>query len=383
MNFKHLQIDSLNVSKINKLFKTKFLILIAYSFFLIMPVHATLYDDAEQYGVKSSIHKSTRTANGWYVYDSTPTGAVVNSVYDAIKQSHVIQFVGQVGSTANGYVIGDWTPTSPGSWNNTSELNVNWCSRYANYFTVFMRIYVTNPITFTNRNGNTVTTYQRYLTYRPVNTDHGINSTYPNYIYLGLGSDKSNDQWHSIQRNMLADLQKFEPGNTITSVTAFLVRGNGKVDDIELTAQSKQPAITLKKTSKTIFDPINYHTHPKAIPGAVLEYTITANNSSNGAADNNSIKVDDKIPTNMKLCVSSTSQCVAPNLSSTNNTSGLILTSIQYSNNNGATYTYNPVADTGGFDALVTNVKYIFNKRFLGSCGLDRSIELKMRMGVK
>jgi len=46
-------------------------------------------------------------------------------------------------------------------------------------------------------------------------------------------------------------------------------------------------------------------------------------------------------------------------------------------------YDYNPVADAGGYDSAVTHVKYQFNDKFLGSCGVDRSVELKMRMGVK
>ncbi len=344
---------------------------------------ATLYEDAEQYGVQNNIQKPTRTVDGWYIYDSDPTGAVVNSVYDAIKQSHVIQFIGQANTNANGYVIGDWTPTSPGSWNNTTEFNVNWCHRYAGTYTVFMRIYVTNPVTYTHPNGNTYTTDQRYLTYSASTTDNGINATYPNYIYFGLGSSTQNGQWHSIQRNMLADLQQFEPGNTIKSVTAFLIRGNGKVDDIELTAQPLNPVISLKKTSKTIHDPVNGLINPKAIPGATLEYTITAKNTSRGAADEGTIAVKDKVPAKMKLCVANTAQCIVPSLGSANNTSGLSLASVKYSNNSGTSFAYTPVADSGGYDSTVTDIKYIFNNQFKGSCGDDRSIQLKMRMGVK
>ncbi len=350
---------------------------------LSVAVEATLYEDAEQYGVQNNIQKPNRTADGWYIYDIDPAGAVVHSVYDAIKQSHVIQFVGQVGTNANGYVMGDWHPTSPGSWNNTSEFNINWCHRYGGPFVVFMRIYVANPLTYTHPNGSTYTTLQRYLTYTAANTDNGPNSNYPFYINLGLGNDKQNNQWHSIQRNMLADLQKYEPSNTITSVTAFLIRGNGKVDDISLTAQPLSPLINLKKTTKTIHDPVNGINNPKAIPGATVEYTITAKNTSGGVADNGSTEVKDKVPAKMKLCVTTTGQCNVPSVNSANNTSGLTLASVQYSNNNGTSFAYNPVPDSGGYDSAVTDVKYQFNNQFKGSCGIDRSIELKMRMGVK
>ena len=182
---------------------------------------------------------------------------------------------------------------------------------------------------------------------------------------------------------MLADLQKFEPGNTITSVTAFLIRGNGKVDDIELTAQPLNPIVSLKKTSKTIHDPVNGLINPKAIPGATLEYTITAKNTSRGAADDGTTVVKDKVPAKMKLCVANIAQCIVPSLGSASNTSGLSLASVQYSNNNAASFAYNPAADSDGYDSAVTDVKYIFNNQFKGSCGVDRSIQLKMRMGVK
>ena len=360
------------------------LLIIMCSTFLVSSVQATLYEDAEQYGVQNNIQKPNRTADGWYVYDYTPAGAVVHSVYDAIKQSHVIQFVGQAGTNANGYVIGDWYPTSPGSWNNNAEFNVSWCHRYAGPFVVFMRVFVANSVTYTHpRTGSVITTKQRYLTYTASAVDGGINTNYPNYLNLGLGNSTQNGQWHSIQRNMLADLQQYEPGNTITSVTAFLIRGNGKIDDIELTALPLNPALNLKKTTKTIHDPVNGLTNPKAIPGATVEYTITAENISNGSADSGSTVIKDKVPAKMKLCVSTIAQCISPNINTANNSSGLSLAGVQYSNNNGTSYVYNPVADAGGYDSAVTHVKYQFNDKFLGSCGVDRSVELKMRMGVK
>ena len=48
--------------------------------------------------------------------------------------------------------------------------------------------------------------------------------------------------------------------------------------------------ISLAKTSKTLSDPLNGTTNPKAIPGAVIEYTLTALNSGNAPADSNLIR---------------------------------------------------------------------------------------------
>ena len=43
--------------------------------------------------------------------------------------------------------------------------------------------------------------------------------------------------------------------------------------------------ISLQKTKVTVSDPINFTTNPKAIPGAVVRYTLTANNSGANSAD--------------------------------------------------------------------------------------------------
>ncbi len=48
-------------------------------------------------------------------------------------------------------------------------------------------------------------------------------------------------------------------------------------------------SISLSKTSAILSDPLNGTTNPKAIPGAIAEYTLTAINSGSAPADNNII----------------------------------------------------------------------------------------------
>jgi len=48
--------------------------------------------------------------------------------------------------------------------------------------------------------------------------------------------------------------------------------------------------VSLSKTSVTLSDPVNGGTNPKAIPGAIIEYTLIANNSGNAPADNSIIR---------------------------------------------------------------------------------------------
>ena len=53
----------------------------------------------------------------------------------------------------------------------------------------------------------------------------------------------------------------------------------------------------MKKVSSIIDDGINV-SNPKRIPGATVEYTITATNSGFLATDNNSVVINDSIPSN-------------------------------------------------------------------------------------
>ena len=131
----------------------------------------------------------------------------------------------------------------------------------------------------------------------------------------------------------------------------------------------EHPELSLQKTVNTIYDPINLTSNPKAIPGSILEYTLTGENTGDGAADNNSIVLSDIIPNNTKLCVATTANCMAPYFTNGNPSSGLSLTTTNYSNNNGASFTYSPSADTEGADASVTNLQAVTSGSFLPQTG--------------
>ena len=63
------------------------------------------------------------------------------------------------------------------------------------------------------------------------------------------------------------------------------------------------PSITVLKSVLTLSDPVNLMVNPKAIPGAVVQYTIISTNSGEGSADNDSTVVVDPIPANTLLYV--------------------------------------------------------------------------------
>jgi uncharacterized repeat protein (TIGR01451 family) len=123
------------------------------------------------------------------------------------------------------------------------------------------------------------------------------------------------------------------------------------------------PSLTVVKSVQTVFDPVNLFITPRAIPGAIMLYTMQVINSGAGMVDSNTLVVTDAIPANTVMCVSNT--CSNPPvafLCSVTPPCGLThsyAAAVTYSNQagGGAPYTYPPVPDADGFDANVTGVR--------------------------
>jgi len=149
------------------------------------------------------------------------------------------------------------------------------------------------------------------------------------------------------------------------------------------------PEISLAKSVLTIYDPYNGASNPKAIPGAIpgaiLEYIITAKNNGNLAADSSSIAISDVIPTNTKVCVTTTvAGCKAPYFVDGTPSSGLTLANVDYSNNGGTSYTYTPSPDAEGTDNTVTHIRVKMNGAFQPKTGTTApNFQIKFRITVK
>lgn len=117
------------------------------------------------------------------------------------------------------------------------------------------------------------------------------------------------------------------------------------------------PLLTLEKTVQTLYDPVNHDTNPKAIPGSILEYTITAYNGGPAPADNNSITITDLIPANTRLCVTTVGFCTPPYFTDGSPSSGLSAGAVGYSIDGGSTYSNLPPAPDGfGASNSVTHI---------------------------
>jgi uncharacterized repeat protein (TIGR01451 family) len=125
--------------------------------------------------------------------------------------------------------------------------------------------------------------------------------------------------------------------------------------------------VSVAKTAAVVSDPLNGVLTPKAIPGAQVDYTITVSNTSNRVLDDGTIAVADLVPTKTKLYVKDLGlsgsgpvafgQGLLSGMSFT--FSGLASTTddVAFSKDGGATYTYVPVPDADGCDALVTHLR--------------------------
>jgi hypothetical protein len=206
----------------------------------------TLYEDAEN-------QATTR----WRVYDKTPPNSKIYNQYDSQKESQVIQFRGK--GLRNGYILGNWE-NREGAWNNEDEKIISWSMQYSSPFTIYIRVMTSKGA--------------KYIYYTNSRRDYGVNSS-GRYIHLGLGSNSSNGEWQTFHRDLEADLKKFQPDNEILAVNAFLIRGNGSVDDIQLSKPlelSDVHAEGIKKDSVSIFWNLNEYATGQVEYGETQSY---------------------------------------------------------------------------------------------------------------
>jgi len=74
------------------------------------------------------------------------------------------------------------------------------------------------------------------------------------------------------------------------------------VDDVCF-EQNIVPSLLVSKIAQTISDPVNGGTNPKAIPGAIVEYTLGVSNQGLGSVDADSMVITDPLPADTALFV--------------------------------------------------------------------------------
>jgi len=224
------------------------------------------YDDRERLiEVKNSAQTiredaQDETIDKWEIYDNDPTGASISNIYDIDKQSYVIQTEGS--EIENGYVLGKWSGSK--MWKST-DTTVSWSMKFNENF----------HFTFVAE----TTKGRRYIYYSPKDIDAGIR---PNgqSIHHGLGVEAKDGTWHTYTRDLQADLQDYEPDNSIIYVNGCMVRGSGRIDDIKTIAEDGIETIKDNAEQKNLY--ITYEHNAlnqrvaKLINGEVVEKYLWA-----------------------------------------------------------------------------------------------------------
>ncbi|HFU76670.1 MAG TPA: DUF5011 domain-containing protein [Arcobacter sp.] len=176
---------------------------------LTLMSYATVYENAED-------SKSVR----WIVYDYHPSGATITNVYDAEKSSRVIEFQGD--GQDNSYLIGHLYSTVSRAWNDTDNKIMKWDFKYSEPYTIYIRVYTNEGY--------------KYIIYTNDDDSKGkINSL---YVHVALGNSTIDGTWQTIERNLEDDLSTYIPSSTIISVEGMIIRGSGRIDNIELNTAS-------------------------------------------------------------------------------------------------------------------------------------------------
>ncbi len=114
----------------------------------------------------------------------------------------------------------------------------------------------------------------------------------------------------------------------------------------------------MTKAWVVVSDPLNGTTNPKAIPGALINYSITVTNSGPGTVDTGTIVIVDPLPMQVMAYVAGTPIAF---------TDGAVASGLTFAYPANVTwtravggnsvFTYTPVADANGFDTLVTGIR--------------------------
>jgi len=190
------------------------------SFLSISFLNATIYENGED--------KSTK---GWSIYNNI-SNATIKNIYDKEKKSRVISLSSD--DTRVGYMF----PLERDSktWCKSKGKSLHWSMKTNKDFVIFVSLQTTNG--------------HRSLIY----TSSEKNGS----GFYGLGQDSTNGKWHKFIRDLDLDLKRYEPTNKIIAVDTFFIRGDVKIDDIEITdieEKAKKKFVPEKNKSCDIYVP--------------------------------------------------------------------------------------------------------------------------------
>ena len=165
---------------------------------------------------------------------------------------------------------------------------------------------------------------------------------------------------------------------------------------LTLTPETQPPLLVLQKSATTVFDPVNLGTNPKAVPGSLVDYTITASNYGAGAVDAESLVITEPLSSVLALFVGDLGAPGTGPVEFTDGVgaaaSGLTLDyggladlgdDVEFSTN-GSNWNYVPVPDADGFDPAVSFVRIRPSGTMQGTITpVPRQFALRLRVRVQ
>jgi uncharacterized repeat protein (TIGR01451 family) len=132
------------------------------------------------------------------------------------------------------------------------------------------------------------------------------------------------------------------------------------IDDVCIN-QMLRPDLLVTKSVQTVSDPINGSSNPKAIPGAIMLYTINVSNQGPGPVDDGSMMITDVVPADSALFVDTASgdPIVFTDGAVTSGLSYDFASNVVFSNQpgGGTPFNYTPIPDAQGYDSAVTGYR--------------------------
>jgi len=132
------------------------------------------------------------------------------------------------------------------------------------------------------------------------------------------------------------------------------------IDDVCIN-QMLRPELLVTKSVQTLSDPINGNSNPKAIPGAIVLYTINVSNQGPGPVDDGSLVITDIVPADSALFVDTAGgdPIVFADGAVASGLAYDFAANVDFSNQagGGAPFNYTPVPDAQGYDSAVTGYR--------------------------
>ena len=155
-----------------------------------------------------------KTNSGWSTPADEPPGAQIAKVYDDERQSYVYELSGQ--GLPHHYLYSFGGIVNKQDDNSTFR----WSMNFSGPFVVSISVQTDkgpDELLYTSSNMFIDTVYESGLAFE-------------------LGSNLTDGKWHTVTRDLQADLQKGTPGVKLLGVKAVMIQGQGRIDDINFSS---------------------------------------------------------------------------------------------------------------------------------------------------